>query len=314
MSQDQTSQFVDHRYLLRRRLGRGGMGEVFQAFDRLTGEDLALKRVRLPDESSQVENSPDESSSASSMDYRLALAMEFQTLASLRHPHIISVLDYGFDEQRQPYYTMQLLQNSRNLIEAGHTLSLAQKMRLIVQLFQALAYLHRRGIFHRDLKPDNVQVIKDQVKVLDFGLAVQRDMRAQQGIVGTLAYMAPELLRGAQASASTDLYAAGMLAIELISGRHPFNVENISELVQQIYAQPVDTLSLDIPESLAYVLANTVHKDPLCVTRIRRASSPTSSSIRIWHRSLRPAPPGRVFCRRRASPGVRRSCGSSWMR
>jgi serine/threonine protein kinase len=120
-------------------------------------------------------------------DFRLALAQEFKTLASLRHPHIISVLDYGFDKNRQPYLTMELLEDAPTLIGFGQDQPRPKQMALLVQVLQALAYLHRRGIIHRDLKPDNVLVINNQVRVALFSGSVGRgvwESRAGGGRVG----------------------------------------------------------------------------------------------------------------------------------
>lgn len=254
MSGQSGRQWVNNRYELRRLLGRGGMGEVFAAYDRLTQIDVAFKRVLLhPGESDDT---------LSGVDFRLALAMEFQTLGSLRHPNIISVLDYGFaDEGGHPFFTMELLHQPRNIIEAGRGLSFDAKLDLILQLLQALAYLHRRGIVHRDLKPDNVMVVDGQVKVLDFGLALHRGGDASL-VAGTLAYMAPELLQEAPASQASDLYACGMIAIELLAEKHPFNTDDVTQLIQDIYNKQPDTLALDIPEELAYILAGLVQKSP----------------------------------------------------
>ncbi|MCB9458328.1 MAG: protein kinase [Anaerolineaceae bacterium] len=247
-------QWVNNRYELRRLLGRGGMGEVFAAYDRLTQSDVAFKRVLL--------NPGDTDDTLPGVDFRLALAMEFQTLGSLRHPNIISVLDYGFaDDTGHPFFTMELLQQPRTIIEAGRGLSYEAKLDLILQLLQALAYLHRRGIIHRDLKPDNVMVVDGQVKVLDFGLALHRGSDASL-VAGTLAYMAPELLQEAPASQASDLYACGMIAIELLAESHPFNTADVTQLIQDIYNKQPDTLLLDIPEELAYILAGLVQKAP----------------------------------------------------
>ena len=168
----QISGSIGGRYVLEQKLGEGGMGAVYRATDRLTQETVALKQVSIPGEKLQFAA---QASNGKSDSFRLALAQEFKTLASLRHPHIISVLDYGFDNARQPYLTMELLENAPTLIEAGRDRPLSYQIELLVQLLQALAYLHRRGIIHRDLKPDNVLVIDGQVKVLDFGLAVARE-------------------------------------------------------------------------------------------------------------------------------------------
>jgi serine/threonine protein kinase len=149
------------RYIPQQKLDEGGMGAVYRTIDRLTQQAVALKRVTVPAEQLQFAS---RASMGNCSNFRLALAREFKTLASLRHPHIISVLDYGFDEQRQPYLIMELLQDAPNLIEAGRDQPLPKQVELLVQLLQALAYLHRRGVIHCDLKPDNVLVIEGQVK------------------------------------------------------------------------------------------------------------------------------------------------------
>src|SRR5215475_2335464 len=119
---------IDRRYDLQEKLGEGGMGEVYRAKDRLTNQTVALKRVTVDGEQLQFASRP------ASADFRLALAQEFRTLASLRHPNIISVLDYGFDETRQPYFTMELLENARNLVDFGKDQPLAVQGDLLIQL------------------------------------------------------------------------------------------------------------------------------------------------------------------------------------
>ncbi|HYO70229.1 MAG TPA: serine/threonine-protein kinase, partial [Archangium sp.] len=135
-------------------LGHGGFGSVYLARDRLGGL-VALK---------QLHPGP----------YRraLQLAREFELLASLRHPNIISVLDYGFDGQQRPYLVLEFLDGAQTLTEAGWEQPRKVQAELLNQMLQALLYLHRRGIIHRDLKPANVLVADGQVKLLDFGLAI----------------------------------------------------------------------------------------------------------------------------------------------
>ena len=194
--------FIGSRYQLEAELGRGGMGAVYRALDRLTGDEVALKRVMTPAEKLQFASRLSGDSAASgSTNLRVALAQEFHTLASLRHPNIIRVLDYGFDAERQPYLTMDLLHEPRSLLDAGQDQPLAVKINLLVQMLQALAYLHRRAVIHRDLKPDNVAVVVENgalhVLVLDFGLALTTDLASKTAsLAGTLAYMAPEVLQG----------------------------------------------------------------------------------------------------------------------
>lgn len=250
--------YVSSRYIIEAIIGHGGMGTVYRALDRMTGDRVALKRVNVPKEHLRF------ASSAGNIDLRLALAQEFRVLASLRHPHIISVLDYGFDETRQPYFTMELLENAQNIIEAGQDQPFTLQVRLLVQFLQALAYLHRRGVVHRDLKPDNVLVIDHEVRVLDFGLAVAREYVSADsaGAAGTLAYMAPESLAGMPATPASDLYAFGVLAYEMVAGRHPFDVTNIPMLIESIMIHEPDYGLVPGEERFIQLLKELLAKNP----------------------------------------------------
>ncbi len=253
-------QTIGKRYVLFDLIGKGGMGVVYRALDRLTGERVALKRVNVPTEKMHY------MTSTGSTDFRLALAQEFKTLASLRHPHIISVLDYGFDELRQPYFTMDLLENKQTIIEAGKGQRPSVQIDLLMQMFQALAYLHRRRILHRDLKPDNVLVANGQVKLLDFGLSVARgefdkDAEVEQ-VSGTLAYLAPELLQGYAPSEESDLYAAGLIAYEMFAGHHPFALDEMGKLMRDIMYTVPDTSVLDVDQRIIPVLTRLLAKEP----------------------------------------------------
>lgn len=195
------NRLLTSRYELLEQLGQGGMGRVFRAKDRLTGDMVALKQVLVAPGDLDFA-----SLAASRSDMRLALTREFRTLAGLRHPNIISVLDYGYDRYKQPFYTMEYIAQPRTILQAGQYSSLHEKVGLLLGLLQGLAYPHRRHIIHRDLKPANIFVVGDQVKLLDFGLALTRqDSDPSSGaegqdLVGTLAYIAPEQFGGAARS------------------------------------------------------------------------------------------------------------------
>jgi serine/threonine protein kinase len=217
------SPLIGNRYQLEEKLGAGGMGVVYRAIDRLTSDPVALKRVNVKPRNLRFSTRSDDSSEV----LELALAREFKTLASFRHPHIISVLDYGFDEHQQPYFTMPLLTYPQDIVNYARNRTRHEQGLLLVQILQALAYLHRQGVLHRDLKPANVLVADGQVRVLDFGLAIAREELAEgrEAIVGTLAYMAPEVLRGELPTEAADLYAIGVIAYEIFAGQHPFHLD-----------------------------------------------------------------------------------------
>ncbi|HZI15014.1 MAG TPA: AAA family ATPase, partial [Myxococcus sp.] len=224
---------VGRRYQLLDIVGRGGMGTVYRAVDRLGGP-IALKRLHRSLEELGQGATPS-STTSTSRQVALDLAAEFQVLTSLRHPHVIQVLDYGFDEELRPYLTMELLEGARTLVEAGRGQSPEAQVELLVQVLQALAYLHRRGFLHRDLKPANVLVVDGQVKVLDFGLALARERAVSRGAAGSPGYMAPELFQGEPASEASDLFSVGVMARRMLAGaREP--APGLEAILQRLLA------------------------------------------------------------------------------
>jgi len=257
--QEQVS-ILNQRYEILEELGRGGMGAVYRAHDKLTGDTVALKRVIV---------SPDQlefNSKSGNVEFRIALIQEFQTLATLRHPNIISVLDYGFDDHGQPFFTMDYLAQGIPITMHTHDKTTSTKINLLVQMFDALEYLHRRGVLHRDLKPENVLVQDGQVRVLDFGLAVAQDDVAEpdeesEMLVGTLAYIAPEILKGSPATIKSDLYGAGMVAYEVFAGDYPYETKTVSMLLNDILTRVPDVSGLDVDPLINIALNQLLSKD-----------------------------------------------------
>ena len=259
MTQDDVSRLlIANRYELHERLGAGGMGAVYRATDRLaqTPDDETLALKRLAEAGGQLSDSQSASD-------RLGLAREFQTLASLRHPHIIDVLDYGFEAPQaqlrpQPFFTMAMMDAAKPLSKAAQDLDDVGRVRLFVQMLQALAYLHRRGIIHRDLKPGNVLVgDKRGLKVLDFGLAVDRG-HSEDIPGGTLAYMPPEAINGYPATFASDLYAVGVMLYEVFCGHYPFPINNPTQMLLAILQDDPDLTPL--PEFLQPICRRLLQK------------------------------------------------------
>ncbi len=269
---------LTRRYELGSILGSGGMGVVYRAHDRLTGHEVALKRILLPnaEESAplwqgfrtqlQADQRPtlglnQTSDPRYSEQFRRVLAHEFQTLSGLRHPHIISVLDYGFDEGKQPFFTMELIPQPQTIIEYGCDQPLEVKLKLVGEMLQALVYLHRHGILHRDLKPGNVLVANGAIKLVDFGLASLVE-RTQAETVGTLAYLSPEVLRGNLATERSDLHSVGLIAYELFGGVHPFVGDSPSRLIDNLLSAQADIHRLQLSLGLRTCLARLLEKNP----------------------------------------------------
>ncbi len=245
---------VNGRYIIHEKIGEGGMGVVYRATDRLAEQILAFKQVIVPTWHFQVDADTEGEIEEA---LRLALAHEFEMLASLRHPNIISVLDYGFDQERRPFFTMDYLPEARDILDAGAGLNELDKVNLIQQMLQALAYLHRRGILHRDLKPANVLVTLNTVRILDFGLATTQQSTMQAA--GSIPYIAPEVWEDQPHTEAADLYAVGIMAFELFAGRHPFDI-NSHRFIDQVLDEPPDLSLLDASPQVTAVINKLINK------------------------------------------------------
>ncbi|MEM8858114.1 MAG: protein kinase [Chloroflexota bacterium] len=266
-----TTNFSDsRRYTIQSKIGQGGMGAVYHAFDRLTRREVALKTVLF--QSSKPTNIWDQTvptgHPAAKVDFvdqdeleesLLHLAQEFQILATLRHPHIISVYDYGFTQDKQPYFTMDFLEDGLPLDTYCELADFDTKIKVLMEILMALIYLHRRQILHRDLKPRNVLISNNKVKVLDFGLASLQSNQSSSG--GTLAYLAPELLKGGTATVQSDLYAVGVIAYELFADLLPFDPAEPTFL-QQVLREEPEYLFVDAPPEVIDVIGKLLAKRP----------------------------------------------------
>jgi len=250
-----TETTINNRYQIKSEIGNGGMGTVYQAFDRLNLVDVALKQVKL-----SVDNLSFNTTSSHN-DMRVMLMQEFQTLARLRHPHIIEVFDFGFTQDKQPFYTMQLLQNPQDIVAVTRDMALNEKIQTVLEILRALAYLHRHQIIHRDLKPGNI-LLDDTgiVRVVDFGLAVQQ--ATPSDMAGTVAYMAPELLLGDRASYASDLFALGVIAYQILAGEHPFWRDDLNAYFELFMADDMPFDESLIPDVTVPVFKRLLARQP----------------------------------------------------
>jgi len=257
---EQTPRVIGRRYRIVREIGAGNMGAVFEVIDQLSGQYIALKEMRLS--ADQLEYG---SHSNPADDLNVALAQEFRILASLRHPNIISVLDYGFDSvngRHAPYITMELLKQADSFIEYGATVSHDEKVGLLVKMLQALMYLHRRGILHRDLKPKNVLVDHKLVKLLDFGLSIPSEQAKEGEVAGTPSYMAPELWIGGRPSRQSDMFAVGVMAFRLFADVPPFETSNLKQLFVEVRNKTPDFSLMKTNDAIRAITARLLAKDP----------------------------------------------------
>src|SRR5215469_23876 len=214
-------QAISH-YRILEKLGAGGMGVVYRAHDETLHRDVALKFLTV--------NAIDDPMA------RVNILQEARTISALNHPNICTIYEVGEADGR-PYLAMEYIEG-HTLTEEITSVGLAVDvlMRYGMQLADALAHAHERGIVHRDLKSGNVIVTPSgRLKVLDFGLSkrlaqkaseettqLDRSWDEQHSITGTLPYIAPELLKGQEADARSDIWALGVLLYEMAAGRRPF--------------------------------------------------------------------------------------------
>jgi hypothetical protein len=207
------------RYKLERRLGRGGMAEVWAAYDMALKHRVALKTV--------AGYRPGSSALA-------RLEREARALAGLTHPNTVRVFDYGVTDDGLWYYTMELLQGDslRDLVARSGPLPLDRLLHICRQVLRALGEAHGKGIIHRDIKPDNVFVAelggeRDVVKLLDFGIAKavvgdDTELTHSGWVTGTPAYMPPEVILGERADIRSDIYCFGATLYFAATGKLPF--------------------------------------------------------------------------------------------
>ncbi|MGO1317138.1 MAG: protein kinase domain-containing protein, partial [Cellulomonadaceae bacterium] len=207
---------VDGRYEIVSRIARGGMATVYLAVDRRLDREVALKvmHTHLAD-------------SASSTDFVSRFRREARTAARLTHPGLVAVYDQGVDQETS-YLTMEYIEgtNLRQRLQAEGALTIAEAFDMTEAVLDALAAAHRSNLEHRDIKPENVLLATDgRVKLADFGLAraVTEVTSTTTGtILGTVAYLAPELILTGECDARTDVYSVGVLLFEMLVGRQPY--------------------------------------------------------------------------------------------
>lgn len=238
------------RYRLGARLGAGGGSQVFAADDLQTGRQVAVKLITLA-----ADLLPDER-----QEWTSRLHREAELARRLDHPDIVAIYEAGLQGQ----HAWLVMERVRGVDLSRYTqrhLLLPENLvlRIGARVAAAVAHAHARGVVHRDLKPANVLVnlAAGQVKLADFGVARDDDAaRTRTGMtLGTPAYMAPEQLAGAPASAATDTYALGVMLFELLAGRRPHQASTLGALLQATAHQPPAALARLRPDLPAPVIA-----------------------------------------------------------
>jgi serine/threonine-protein kinase len=281
---------IDDRYEIIDALGSGGMGHVYRARRFRLGDEVAIKVMQA------TADTPPE--------MRERFLRESRACAQLRHPNIVGLLDFGFDTANQPFMVMELLSGPslREEIDLEAPMSPARVAAILGPVGAALQLAHDRGITHRDLKPANIVAHRYEsgervYKVIDFGLAAMKATNDQtrltdpQFFLGTLAYAAPEQMRGEEVTPATDVYALGVIAYEMLTGARPHDAANQATLITQALTQsPVSPAARrsDLPAGVDVAVMRALDKEPSMrwksvaefVDALAEAAAPADGAVR----------------------------------
>lgn len=275
-------------YRIVRRLGRGGMGTVYEGVHSETGEPAAIKTLA----ESLVEEP----------DFRARFELEIETLRKLNHPNIVRLLGFG-EEKGILFYVMELVRGPSldQELKAGRKFTWREVAQIGIQVCQALKHAHDRGIIHRDLKPANLLRAEDgTIKLSDFGIARLFGAPSHTGVgsvLGTIEYMAPEQAEALPIGPKADLYSLGAVLYALLVGRPPFKVTSFAQILhlhRTSRPDPVRVHVPDCPEELDRIIQELLARDP--DKRITNASLTARRLQAMLHALERepPLPPAQV--------------------
>ncbi|MBC8062574.1 MAG: Stk1 family PASTA domain-containing Ser/Thr kinase [Clostridiaceae bacterium] len=246
-----------NRYELLEKIGEGGMGVVYKAKCHLLNRFVAIKLLK-------AELGNDE-------DFVASFKMEANAVASLSHSNIVNIYDVG-SENNTNFIVMEYIKGKtlKLVIKENVRLSSERTLDIAFQIAKALECAHKNNIIHRDIKPDNIMITKDNiVKVMDFGIAKVTDSQTvtnSNKVTGSVHYFSPEQAKGKFVDSRTDIYSLGIVMYEMITGQVPFNAENsISIAIMHIQkpAIPPKEIIIDMPENINQAILKALEKEPI---------------------------------------------------
>ena len=246
---------LDDRYEILELIGSGGMANVYKARCHRLNRLVAIKILK--------------SDLAENADFRRRFHDESQAVAQLSHANIVSVYDVSTNSDTE-YIVMELIDGItlKQYMERRGRMDWRESLHFITQIMRGLSHAHSRGIIHRDIKPQNIMVLRDgSVKVADFGIAclANAGQTLTQEALGSVHYISPEQARGDRIDARSDIYSAGVVLYEMLTGRLPFEGDSaVSVAIQHLSSVPLAPRDIDpsIPEPLELICMKAMNSDP----------------------------------------------------
>jgi serine/threonine-protein kinase len=245
------------KYEIRRELGRGAMGVVYEGYDPMIKRIVALKTIRT-----------DQLAGENAESVIARFRREAQAAGRLSHPNIVSIFDFG-DDEGVWYIAMEFIQGRelKDYFETNERFAAADIVRIMTQILDALGYSHRLGVIHRDIKPANVILLADGgVKVADFGIAhIESSNMTQVGsVLGTPSYMSPEQIMGLPIDGRSDLFSAGVVLYQLLTGERPFSGSTTATMHKVLEEDPLppSRFNVQVPGAMDAVVRKALAKRP----------------------------------------------------
>jgi serine/threonine-protein kinase len=246
------------RYEVTGELGRGAMGVVYKGEDPKIHRTVAIKTVRISDFEEGMED-----------EMKDRFFREAESAGLLTHPHIVTIYDAG-EEHDLAYIAMEFLEGEdlESVVKQGKPLPTVQVLTIVAQVADALGYAHEKGIVHRDIKPANIMRLQGSgaVKVTDFGIArITSSSKTKTGVVlGTPSYMSPEQVAGKKVDGRSDIFSLGVVLYEMLTGRKPFQGDDMTSLMYQIAREPHPSprsINPRIPPVVEKIIDKALEKD-----------------------------------------------------